>query len=215
MGYKTILKGATDEFSEKKSRFIGQLLPITSEEEAKAILNDIKKAHRQANHSCWAYRLRGQQMSERYSDDGEPSGTAGMPMLEVLRGAALENVLVVATRYFGGTKLGTGGLVRAYTQSAQSALAAAEVIEINRFRKVTVTVDYTLSGKLDYDISSHSRLLEDTEYGAAVTFTLYVRDGEAAEIQEHFMELTGGKCVLKIEAPLDGYCLDGKVITGG
>lgn len=215
MGYKTILKAATDEFSEKKSRFIGQLLPITSEEEAKAILTDIKKAHRQASHSCWAYRLRGQQMTERYSDDGEPSGTAGMPMLEVLRGAALENVLVVATRYFGGTKLGTGGLVRAYTQSAQSALAAAEVIEINRFRKVTVTVDYTLSGKLDYDISSHNRLLEDTEYGTAVTFTLYVRAQEAEDLQEHFTELTGGKCVLKIEVPLDGYCLDGKVITGG
>ena len=118
MDIKTVYKGASAEIVEKKSRFIGETYPVTSEEEALEYLEKVKKQFWDARHHCWAYVIGEQRPLERFSDDGEPSGTAGKPILEVIRGKRLPNTLVVVTRYFGGTLLGTGGLVRAYTKAS-------------------------------------------------------------------------------------------------
>ena len=128
MDYKTVKKGAYDEFVEKKSRFIGYVKPVTTEDEAIEFVNAVRKKHSDATHNCYAYIVRENNIM-RYSDDGEPAGTAGMPILDVLRKEDLTDVCVVVTRYFGGTLLGTGGLVRAYTKGAQVGLDAAERIE--------------------------------------------------------------------------------------
>ena len=214
MAYKTVLGPSEGEVTEKKSRFLGYLLGVKTEAEAKNIIASIKKAHHQSNHSCSAYRIRGQQLTERYNDDGEPGGTAGMPMLEVLRGADLENVLVVSTRYFGGTKLGTGGLVRAYTQSAQSALAQAKLIEVGLYCRLMVDVDYGLSGKMEYYLNSHQHLLEDVHYSDFVTFSVYVAVDSLEEVQSQLIELTNDACKITKSDPIEAYVLDGKVITG-
>ena len=128
MDYRTVYEGGKGEIVEKKSRFIGEVFPVETEEEAAEILGNIKKQYWDARHHCWAYVIGEEQVQERFSDDGEPGGTAGKPILEVIRGHGLKNVLVVVTRYFGGTLLGTGGLVRAYTQSAQAGIAASTLI---------------------------------------------------------------------------------------
>ncbi len=213
MAYKTVLGSSTGEVSEKKSRFLGYMAAVQSEDQAKAIIASIKKEHHQSNHSCSAYRIRGQQLIERYNDDGEPGGTAGMPMLEVLRGAELENALMVSTRYFGGTKLGTGGLVRAYTQSAQSALLDADIIDVGLYVKMIVSADYGISGKIEYYISSHKRLLEDIQYSEVVRFTLYAETSMVEQVQNELIELTSGGCKIILGDPLEAYVLDGKVIT--
>lgn len=214
MAYRTVLNHSQGEVIEKKSRFIGQIFQVTSEEEAKKIISAIKKEHHQANHSCSAYRVRGQQLLERYNDDGEPGGTAGMPMLDVLRGNELENVLVVVTRYFGGTKLGTGGLVRAYTQSAQAALGQADLIEVDQFCLMMVTVDYGLSGKVEYKVNSTKMLLDHIDYGQEVAFSIHVSLVEKEDVIKSFQELTNGSATITTSDPMDGYILDGKVITG-
>lgn len=212
MGYKTITDIYENETTEKKSRFIAKLYPIQSEDEVKEILNLLKKEHHQARHFCTAFRLHGAQMVERYSDDGEPGGTAGMPMLEVLRGVALENCLIVSIRYFGGTKLGTGGLVRAYTQSAQGVVAIAETVEIGRFVRLSVVVDYGITGKLEYHVNQQGYLMDDVSYGEKVTFILYIDEMSSEGIKAEFRELTNGTCDMIAEKPVDGYIRHGNFV---
>lgn len=214
MAYKSVLGLAESEIIEKKSRFLGYMVAVHTEDEVKSLITSIKKKHHQARHSCSAYRIRGQQLTERYNDDGEPGGTAGMPMLEVLRGADLENVLMVSTRYFGGTKLGTGGLVRAYTQSAQSALAQATIIEVRLYTKLMVEVDYALSGKLEYEINHLGLLLEDIIYNEKVVFVVYVATDIYERTLEQLIEITSGNALVTMEDPIYGYMKEGKVIIG-
>ena len=126
--YQTVYQGASAEITEKKSRFIAAVFPVSSEEEATEALENIKKQYWDARHHCWAYVIGTEQVTERFSDDGEPGGTAGKPILEVIRGQKLYNVLVVVTRYFGGTLLGTGGLVRAYSSACKEGLAHSTII---------------------------------------------------------------------------------------
>ena len=126
--YNTIYEGGTDEIVEKKSRFIAQVFPVETEEEVATILEQMKKKYWDARHNCYAFVLGEASQISRCSDDGEPSGTAGRPILEVINGKELTNILIVVTRYFGGTLLGTGGLVRAYSQSAQAGIMASKVI---------------------------------------------------------------------------------------
>lgn len=214
MAYKSVLGLAESEIIEKKSRFLGYMVAVHTEDEVKSLITSIKKKHHQARHSCSAYRIRGQQLTERYNDDGEPGGTAGMPMLEVLRGADLENVLMVSTRYFGGTKLGAGGLVRAYTQSAQSALAQATIIEVRLYTKLMVEVDYALSGKLEYEINHLGLLLEDIIYNEKVVFVVYVATDIYERTLEQLIEITSGNALVTMEDPIYGYMKEGKVIIG-
>lgn len=212
MAYLTVKDESTGEVIEKKSKFIGQVFPVSDEENAKAIIQQIKKAHHQARHSCSAYRLCTQPETERYNDDGEPGGTAGMPMLEVLRGAGLQNTLVVVTRYFGGTKLGTGGLVRAYTQTAQAALEGANVIEIGRFFPMSVQVDYTFSGKLEHWINSEGILHKDTVYGEQVSYHIYCTIEGYEDLVEKIIEMTNGGCEIKKDHAVEGYIEKGQLI---
>ena len=143
--YKILYKEGEAEISEKKSRFIAQIAPAQTEEEAQAFIEKIKKQYWDARHNCWAYSIGEKQPALRCSDDGEPSGTAGKPMLEVLTGQELHNVVAVVTRYFGGTLLGTGGLIRAYTKSTQEGIKESMVIEKCLGLMLSLTCDYTTS----------------------------------------------------------------------
>ena len=150
MSYKVLYQAGEDEIEEKKSRFIAHTLPVNSEDEAVAFLNKIKKEYWDARHNCYAYTIGRNNECTRCSDDGEPSGTAGRPILE-----EIHNCIVVVTRYFGGTLLGTGGLVRAYQAATQAGLAASSIIEKQFGKKLHLTTDYTGIGKLQYLIAQN------------------------------------------------------------
>lgn len=188
--FRTIAQVVEDQIVEKKSKFLCKLIPVLSEEQAKDQLEIIKKEHFNARHSCFAFRIGMDQPLERYSDDGEPSGTAGMPILEVLRGADLTNMMAVVTRYFGGTLLGTGGLVRAYTEATQAGLEAAEIIQKILQMKIQIQVAYTLSGKVEYYIHQHQHNLIDTEYGEDVCYHISVDAGKVELCIEGLREIT-------------------------
>ncbi len=175
------------EIVEKKSRFIASLQPAASQEEALAFIDDIRRKYYDARHNCFAYLLREEEM-ERYSDDGEPGGTAGRPMLEVLKGEGLTIVAAVVTRYFGGTLLGTGGLVRAYTQAVQQALDHCEIVTMRRGRRYVITVEYALTGKLQHLFGLRQIVTEETVYTDQVTFHILVPDGLEETLQK---EITG------------------------
>ena len=148
--YKTVLEGGTGEIVEKKSRFIATVRPVKNEEEALAFLEEMRKKYWDARHNCYAYSIGKNREFTRCSDDGEPSGTAGRPMLDVILGEDIYNVAVVVTRYFGGVLLGTGGLVRAYSKAVQEGLAGSLVIEKKKGISLKVTTDYTGIGKIQY-----------------------------------------------------------------
>ena len=191
--YHTVNSRGTGEIVEKKSRFIADVFPVSSEEEAFAHLEEIRKRYWDARHHCWAYVIGRNPASERMSDDGEPAGTAGKPILEVIRGRELTNVFVVVTRYFGGTLLGTGGLVRAYTAAASEALSHTEVItRIHGFR-MRISTDYTGFGKIQYILAQRGLHTLDTVYTDRVELTVLVPDGEERSLEKELMEGTSGQ----------------------
>ena len=193
MNYKTIECGGTAEIVEKKSRFIADVFEIESEEEAAEYVEKIKKQYWDARHHCWAYVLRSEPPQERFSDDGEPGGTAGKPILEVIRGAGLENVLVVVTRYFGGTLLGTGGLVRAYTSAAKEGLNASSIINKIYGLRLNIRTDYTGLGKIQYILAQKGIPVLDTQYTDAVVLTALVPQEEEQRISHEITEGTSGR----------------------
>lgn len=193
MDYRTVYEGGTGEIVEKKSRFIAQVFPVETEEEANLHLADIKKQYWDARHHCWAYVIGEEQVQERFSDDGEPGGTAGKPILEVLRGHELHNVLIVVTRYFGGTLLGTGGLVRAYTQSAQAGLAASTIITKIDGYKIRIRTDYSVLGKLQYLLAQRALPVVASDYTDSVTLTTLIPAGEEDSLISALTESTNGQ----------------------
>ncbi|NDL67747.1 YigZ family protein [Anaerotalea alkaliphila] len=210
--YKTILGPVEAEVEVKKSRFLCLLAPVGTEEEAAAILEETRKRHHGARHNCYAFRLAGGQGLERYSDDGEPAQTAGLPMLDVLRGQGLENVLAVVTRYFGGTLLGTGGLVRAYTDAVKEALESAKVCTREWYAVLRLEVDYSLSGKMEYAFHQEGVHVEATDYSDRVAYTLHVRAARAEGFLSDMVQLTSGQ--LEAERLKEGYGweTEGKVV---
>lgn len=207
--YKTITETYEGYYEEKKSKFMAYVRPVTNEEEAKGMLTAYKKQYRDANHHCSAFIIGGDVPLERYGDDGEPAGTAGLPMLEVLRGKELSYVFGVVIRYFGGTKLGTGGLVRAYTKAIQDALDNAEIIEKGVYIKYQVKVPYTLSGKIDYHVQKEGLILVDTEYGTDVSYTFYCIKDKYEVLHSDFVELCNNQCeVIKLDECI-GYVREG------
>ncbi len=175
--YKTIAKEAQAEIVEKRSRFIANVMPISSEEEALKYLNIIKQRHWDARHNVYAYIIRENNLM-RYSDDGEPGGTAGVPILEILKKEELTDLIVVVTRYFGGILLGTGGLVHAYSKSAKAGVEAAGITEMILCRKIILKCDYNLMGKLQYEIASfEDAFCSETNYGETVEISVYVAVG--------------------------------------
>ena len=180
----------TAEHVEKKSRFIGQVWPVRTEAEAREKIEAVKKQHHDARHNCWCYALRDGTL--RYSDDGEPQGTAGQPMLEVLRGQGVTDAVIVVTRYFGGILLGTGGLARAYTKGARDALSVAGISVERLWDRLLVACSYSLFERIRQETEKFFGVIEDTEYGADVTLTVLTPETETENYVNQLVELSAG-----------------------
>ena len=190
-GYLTPAGEGSSEYVEKKSRFLGRLFPVSSEEEAKARLEAVKKERYDARHHCWCYILRGGQ--KRYSDDGEPQGTAGQPMLNMLEREGVEDVFCVVTRYFGGTLLGTGGLVRAYSTAAKEALCDAGVNEMRQWASLRVQTPYNLYDRVRLEAEKLGAVFENTDYGAEITLSLLLPEETLEGFAAALRELSAGR----------------------
>ena len=195
--YKTVKKPAEAELIEKKSRFICHIRPVSTEKEALDFLNDIRASYRDATHNVYAYIIRENNIM-RYSDDGEPSGTSGVPTLEVLRKEGLTDVAVVTTRYFGGTLLGAGGLVRAYGKAAKLGVDAALIVTRALCRKVTVTVEYSMSGKIQYAIAEADCSPQSPEYGEKVSFPAVVKSDLVERFVAEMTEASFGQAEIAV-----------------
>lgn len=187
----------TSEYMEKKSRFLGLITPVTTEAEARARLEAVKKQEYDARHNCWAYILHSGQ--KRYSDDGEPQGTAGQPMLNVFQREGVENVVCVVTRYFGGVLLGAGGLTRAYAKSAKDALDAAGKARMRLWSAVTVDCPYPMLERLKLLAAAHGGTVEGTDFGAAVSVRILLPQENAAGFDAALTELSAGTMTARRE----------------
>lgn len=210
--YKIVYRGGTGEIVEKKSRFIATVCPVNSEEEAVSFIERTKKKYWDARHNCHAFVIGEHQEVSRCSDDGEPSGTAGKPMLDVLMGQQLHNVCVVVTRYFGGTLLGTGGLVRAYSKAVQEGLSDSLIIEKTLSCKMKIYTDYNGIGKIQYILGKSEAITLDSEYTDKVTVEVLIKKEHLAYLKKEIIEGTNGKAV--IEDGDECWCgvADGEVI---
>lgn len=215
--YLTIDGRAQAEIVEKKSRFIATVQHVETEDEALAFLEEIRAEHRMARHNVYAYVLRAD-ARVRYSDDGEPQKTAGMPTLSAIQHAGLTDVAVVVTRYFGGILLGTGGLVRAYTQATQAGIAAAKTVRISRCVDILAEVPYSLYEQAVRLAGRFGAELIASDFGADVALTFRLLDGEQGPFKEAFVELTRGGCELlegdPFDAPMAACALSGTAVAG-
>ena len=191
--YKTLRNAASDEFIIHKSRFIGYASPAQTEEEALAFLQSIRTKHKDATHNCYAYVIGRNAGVMRYSDDGEPGGTAGLPMMEVLKAQGVVNCCVVVTRYFGGVLLGAGGLVRAYTQGCAVALKAAQVVVMEPSRRYLCEVGYPLWDRVQHTLRALPVQLLGSEFTTAVTFTLLMREKDSDDVLAELTRITDGR----------------------
>lgn len=187
---------AESEFAEKRSRFIGHIWPVETEEEAQAHIKAMKSQYYDARHNCWCYLI-GDNIV-RYSDDGEPQGTAGQPMLKVFQRENVTNVCCVVTRYFGGILLGAGGLTRAYSRSAKETLSAAGAATMGLWRQVRLHCPYPLLERVKLEIGTWGGLIDDTEYGADVTVTASMPEDGAERLQDRLTELSAGGITLQV-----------------
>ncbi len=183
------------EFTEKHSRFIGRVRRTDTEGEALAMLREIREAHRDATHNVFAYRIRENNLT-RYSDDGEPSGTSGLPTLGVFTGAEVTNVCCVVTRYFGGTLLGTGGLVRAYTKAAQLALEAAGISQMALWTAFTLSLPYPFYERVQRLLAEYEAVTENADFGADVALDILVRSERADALAAALTDESAGRAVI-------------------
>ncbi len=197
--YKIVARESETLLIEKKSKFISHVKPVDNEAEALEFLNKIRSEHPSATHNVYAYVIDENNIF-RYSDDGEPGGTAGMPVLDTIRNSGLVDVIVVVTRYFGGTLLGTGGLVRAYSASAKDGLTEAGIVTRTMCDIVSVKTDYDLVGKLQYHFASGDYILTDTVYENDVTFFIASQKSETDKLISELVELTNGRAKIDIVA---------------
>lgn len=191
-GQKFLYRGGAGEIIEKKSRFIANLRKIKTEEEALAFIAEMKKKYWDARHNCFAYVAGDKHQLQRCSDDGEPQGTAGRPMLEVLLKEDIHDMAVVVTRYFGGTLLGTGGLVRAYQKAVQEGLSASVIAKRRPGRLLSIQTDYNGLGKIQYILAKENITLMDSVYGAGVELSAMVPAEQLEDLQEEITEGTNG-----------------------
>ena len=178
------------EYVEKRSRFLGHLRPVSSEEEARAFIAAVKKEHYDARHNCWCYLLKDG--PERYSDDGEPQGTAGIPMLEVFRREGVTNLVCVVTRYFGGVLLGAGGLFRSYTKSAKDALDAAGLAAVRRWIVLEFDCSYAAIERMKQEIAAFDGAVDAMDYGAAVHFRALLPEARSDAFCARLFDISGG-----------------------
>lgn len=195
--YRTIHSVGSDEIIINKSKFIGYAKPISSEEEAIGFINEIKTKHRDATHNVYAYVYGENNNIQRYSDDGEPNGTAGVPVLEVIKKEDLRNVAVVVTRYFGGIKLGAGGLVRAYTKGAKIGLDAGIIVDKILFKRVKVRIDYTLYGKVENELLRLEYLIDEVIYDDAVNIIILCEVEKIHDLIYLITEITSSRMIFE------------------
>ena len=191
MNYLTISENAKASFIEKRSEFIGYISPVKTNDEAVAFINSIKAEHRKAKHNVYAYILREDNIS-RYSDDGEPQGTAGVPVLDVLKKRELTDVCVVVTRYFGGILLGGGGLVRAYSHAASLACDAAHIMNMCMCHRLKITADYGMYGKISYILPNYDTITVNSDFGSDVTLEILVMSEKLDALKKELVEVTNG-----------------------
>ncbi len=196
--YKIIYRPGTGVYEEKKSRFIAHIAPANSEEEAVRFIESVKKKHYDARHNCPAFIIGRNRQLTRCSDDGEPGGTAGKPILEVLLGAEVTNVVAVVTRYFGGTLLGTGGLVRAYTQAAQAGLRDAGIATMQYGLEITIGVDYTDAGKVQYLLGRRQIEIASSGYTDKVAFDIRIPAEQEESFLKEITEATSGRAQIEV-----------------
>jgi uncharacterized YigZ family protein len=194
MAYKTLHEYGMNEVEIERSRFIGYAKPVKSEEEAIEFVNEIKKKHKDATHNVWAYTVGENMNIQRYSDDGEPQGTAGIPSLEVIKKEDLRDVVVVVTRYFGGVKLGAGGLVRAYTKGAKIGLEAGKIIDKVLYQEVKIGIDYTLLGRVQNEIMNLGFYIKDIVYEDNVNILVYSKLEDVEGFTTKIVDITSDKC---------------------
>lgn len=193
-GYLTAGGYATDEITINKSRFIGYVFPVKDRDEANARIAEIRAMHPQARHNVYAYCVRNPEYS-RYSDDGEPQGTAGMPVLDVIKKSGVTDCLIVVTRYFGGILLGTGGLVRAYFSAAKQALEKAGIVKMELCTCMTVSCDYSLYGKVSAFIPENGGVIGDTAFGSEIAISFYVPSDDEQLFTARLTEATNGRII--------------------
>ena len=188
--YRIPTTTGASEYVDKRSRFLGLVQPVGSEDEARAVIAACKKQYHDARHNCWCYLLRDG--TERYSDDGEPQGTAGIPMLEVFRRAGVTNAVCVVTRYFGGILLGAGGLCRAYTKAAKDALDDAVISELRPWSVLRLDCPYALFERVKLEADKRGGLVRDADYGAQIALTILLPQPEEAAFRKALQELSAG-----------------------
>lgn len=212
-GCKIVYEGGTGELVEKKSRFIATVKPVTEEAEALEFIEAQKKKYWDARHNCYAYVIGNKNEIMRFSDDGEPSGTAGKPMLDVLLGEGVHNTAVVVTRYFGGTLLGTGGLVRAYSHTALEGLHNSRIVVKQPGVEYEIGTDYNGVGKLQYLAAQMELVIQDTEYTENVRMKLLVPAAQCGAFVKKVTEATNGRALIKEAAEVYFGDLDGEAIV--
>ncbi len=191
MNYRTVKNDAFEEMIERKSKFIGYCRPVKTQDEAISFINEIREKHRQATHNVYAYVLRRDNIM-RYSDDGEPSGTAGMPVMNVIKKEGLTDVCVVVTRYFGGILLGAGGLVRAYGKSAKLGIDAAKRVEMRKCCVFIICCSYTDYGNIEFEINKEGYILKDSSFEESVHLTVAVFIGQQERLIKAIADISGG-----------------------
>lgn len=196
-------EGGEGYYEEKKSRFLAACYRIESEEEAVGLIEAVKKKYWDARHNCYAYVLGANNELMRFSDDGEPSGTAGKPILEVLTARGVHNCLIIVTRYFGGTLLGTGGLVRAYQKSSIDAVDNSILARRTKGSRITISTDYSSAGKIQYAAQQNGWMLTDTIYAADVSLVIEVPMPERERVVKEAVQITSGKAVINEENDID------------
>ena len=210
--YKSIHKEGRDEMIINKSKFIGSVCPVETEEEALEFIDRIKKEFKDATHNVYAYIIGKNSNIQRYSDDGEPSGTAGMPVLNVIKQENLKNVAIVVTRYFGGVLLGAGGLVRAYAKGAKIGIESGIIVDKNLFYDVSFKIDYTLLGKMGNELLKNNFIVVDKIYEEQVLFKLISENENLEKINALVSEITNGKAEITIGQAAYFSIKDGKIV---
>lgn len=210
--FRTLHSYGSDEYIVEKSKFIGHAKPVQTEEEARMFVEEIKQKYKDATHNVWAYTI-GQNMNiQRYSDDGEPQGTAGIPTLELIKKEDLRNVVVVVTRYFGGIKLGAGGLVRAYTKGAKLGLDAAKIVEKRPFVSFEIEIEYTLLGKIQNELSNNNYFVKEIEYADKVKINVFCESEKTEGLNKMILELTNANAKVSFGDEFYLSVVDGRII---
>lgn len=196
--YRTVLRQAQEEMEEKKSRFISSVKPVSTEEEALEFLSSLKAKYWDASHNVYAYYIQGENTYQRYSDDGEPAGTAGLPVLEAIKKTGVQNLVVVVTRYYGGTNLGASGLIRAYGRSASLGIKAARIVSRQLRVEVVITLEYTLLGKIQNQLVEKEYTIKDIKYGQDVEIFVLVPVDVVDQFLKFVEEATNARALIEI-----------------